>query len=146
MSDNKQAPQRVRITLTGERSDGTQLEQVLTAKAGDCFEIGEDGYATKYVNPLNGLVKAWVPSPDGTMVEVTPHRKSAEQESTDAGELTPQQIEVIHRTVCQRIREEMDALSPVHFVPTRYLHMLLDAVDTAVSMMQDAPNPISERN
>ena len=95
---------------------------------------------------LDGLVNTWVPSPDGTMVEVTPHRKSAEQESTDTGELTPDQIEVIHRTVCQNIRDEMNESSPVHCIPTRYLHMLLDVVDAAVSMMQDAPNPISERN
>ncbi len=91
-----------------------------------------------YLNLLDGLVRAWVPSPNGTMVEVTPHRKSAEQESTDTSELTPHDIEVIHRTVCQRIREEMDNFSPVHCIPTRYLHMLLDAVDAAVPMMQDA--------
>jgi len=112
-----------------------------------------------YLNLLDGLVRAWVPSPNGTMVEVTPHRKSAEQESTDTSELTPHDIEVIHRTVCQPIRDEMNESSPVHCIPTRYLHsvsalgictrylhMLLDVVDAAVSMMQDAPNPISERN
>ena len=44
MSNNEQSPQRVRITLTGQRSDGTRLEQACTAKAGDRFEVGEDGY------------------------------------------------------------------------------------------------------
>ena len=47
MTNNKQAPQRVRITLTGQRSDGTRLEQVCTARAGDSFEIGEDGYLVR---------------------------------------------------------------------------------------------------
>jgi hypothetical protein len=46
---------------------------------------------SNYLNLLDGLVKAWVPSPDGTMVELTPQCKSAEQESTDTGELTPHQ-------------------------------------------------------
>jgi hypothetical protein len=44
MTNNKQAPQAVRIIITGERSDGTRFEQRYTAKAGDRFEIGEDGY------------------------------------------------------------------------------------------------------
>ena len=44
MSNNEQSPQRVRITLTGQRSDGTQFEQVYTATAGDRFEVDEDGY------------------------------------------------------------------------------------------------------
>ena len=44
MSNNEQSPQRVRIILTGQRSDGTQFEQVYTAKAGDRFEVDEDGY------------------------------------------------------------------------------------------------------
>lgn len=44
MSDSKQAVQRVRIIITGQRSDGTLFEQACTAKAGDCFEVGEDGY------------------------------------------------------------------------------------------------------
>ena len=44
MSYNEQTPQRVRIILTGQRSDGTQFEQVYTAKAGDRFEVDEDGY------------------------------------------------------------------------------------------------------
>jgi len=47
MSDNKQAPQRVRITLTGQRSDGTRLEQVCTATAGDRLEVGQDGYIVR---------------------------------------------------------------------------------------------------
>ena len=72
MTNDKQAAQTVRITVTGERSDGTQLEQVLIAKAGDRFEIGEDGFVTKDGNPLNGLVRAWVTSPGGTITELTP--------------------------------------------------------------------------
>ena len=44
MSDNEQSPQRVRITLTGQRTDGTRFEQRCSAKAGDRFEVGEDGY------------------------------------------------------------------------------------------------------
>ena len=44
MSNNEQSPQRVRIIITGQRSDGTLFEQACTAKAGDRFEVGEDGY------------------------------------------------------------------------------------------------------
>ena len=44
MTNNKQAPQRVRIIVTGQRSDGTRFEQVCTAKAGDRLEVDEDGY------------------------------------------------------------------------------------------------------
>ena len=47
MTNNKQAPQAVRIIITGERSDGTRLEQSCSAKAGDSFEIGEDGYIVR---------------------------------------------------------------------------------------------------
>jgi len=44
MTNNKQAPQKVQIIITGQRSNGTRFEQACSAKAGDRFEIGEDGY------------------------------------------------------------------------------------------------------
>jgi hypothetical protein len=47
MTNNKQAPQAVRIIITGERSDGTRFAQVGSAKAGDRFEIGKDGYIVR---------------------------------------------------------------------------------------------------
>jgi len=47
MTNNKQAPQAVRIIITGERSDGTRFEQFGSAKVGDRFEIGEDGYIVR---------------------------------------------------------------------------------------------------
>ena len=53
MSDSKQAPQKVRIIITGERDDGTQFEQACSATAGDRFEIGEDGYIVHVDNPTD---------------------------------------------------------------------------------------------
>ena len=47
MTNNKQAPQKVQIIITGERSDGTRFAQFGSARAGDCFEIGEDGYIVR---------------------------------------------------------------------------------------------------
>ena len=47
MTNNEQAPQAVRIIITGERSDGTRFEQACSARVGDCFEIGEDGYIVR---------------------------------------------------------------------------------------------------
>jgi len=43
MTNNKQAAQKVRIIITGERSDGTRFAQFGSARAGDRFEIGKDG-------------------------------------------------------------------------------------------------------
>ena len=53
MSDSKQAPQKVRIIITGERSDGTYFAQCGKAKAGDRFEVGEDGYIVRVDNPTD---------------------------------------------------------------------------------------------
>ena len=47
MINNEQAPQAVRIIITGERSDGTRFEQACSARAGDCFEVGEHGYIVR---------------------------------------------------------------------------------------------------
>ena len=47
MTNNKQAAQKVRIIITGERSDGTRFAQFGSARVGDCFEIGEDGYIVR---------------------------------------------------------------------------------------------------
>jgi hypothetical protein len=47
MTNNKQAPQKVQIIITGERSDGTRFAQFGSARAGDCFEIKNDGYIVR---------------------------------------------------------------------------------------------------
>ena len=53
MTNNKQAPQRVRIIITGQRTDGTRFEQLCSATAGDRFEVDEDGCLVRVDNPTD---------------------------------------------------------------------------------------------
>jgi len=58
MINNEQAPQAVRIIITGQRSNGTRFEQACSAKAGDRFEVDGDGCLVRVDNPTDTEVGA----------------------------------------------------------------------------------------